>query len=69
MYLLGKINIAILNEYPQCIYYSAKSIVNQYPFENEIGFSSSDLTLISINKITEKSKTYINHISITTLSI
>ena len=37
-----------------------KIMANQYSFENEVGLSSYDLALISINKITNKSKSYIN---------
>ena len=33
-----------------------KTVANQFSFENEIGLSSYDLALISINKITIKSK-------------
>ena len=36
-----------------------KRLAMQYSFENEIGLSSYDLALISFNKITRKSKTYI----------
>ena len=31
---------------------------NQYSFENEVGLSSYDLALISVNKITKKSKSF-----------
>tara|TARA_Y100001968_G_C19289706_1_gene683542 strand:+ start:310 stop:477 length:168 start_codon:yes stop_codon:yes gene_type:complete len=37
-----------------------KKIAKQYSFENEAGLSSYDLALISINKITNKSKFYMN---------
>ena len=37
-----------------------KTILNQYSFENEVGLSSFDLALISINKNTKKSKSFIN---------
>ena len=46
-----------------------KSISNQYSFENEVGLSSYDLALISINKITMKSKLFINDSSKTTFLI
>ena len=37
-----------------------KTIANKYSFENEVGLSSYDLALISTNKITKKSKSFIN---------
>ena len=37
-----------------------QTIANQYSFENEVGLSSYDLALISINKITKKTKSFIN---------
>ena len=37
-----------------------KKIAKQFSFEYEIGLSSYDLALISINKISKKSKSYIN---------
>ncbi len=37
-----------------------KRIAKHYSFENEVGLSSYDLALISISKITNKSKTYTN---------
>ena len=46
-----------------------KTIANQYSFENEVGLSSYDLALISINKITKKSKAFINDSSKTTFLI
>ena len=46
-----------------------KTIVNQYSFENEVGLSSYDLALISINKITKNSKSCINDSSKTTFLI
>ena len=46
-----------------------KTIANQYPFENEVGLSSYDLALISINKISKKSKSFINDSSKTTFLI
>ncbi len=36
-----------------------KRLARHYSFENEVGLSSYDLALISFNKITRKSKTYI----------
>ena len=46
-----------------------KTIANQNSFENEVGLSSYDLALISINKIREKSKLFINDSSKTTFLI
>ena len=46
-----------------------KTIANQYSFENEVGLSSYDLALISINKISKKSKSFINDSSTTTFLI
>ena len=46
-----------------------KTIANQYSFENEIGLSSYDLALISFNKISKKSKSFINDSSKTTFLI
>ena len=46
-----------------------KKISNQYSFENEVGLSTYDLALISINKITKKTKTYLYDSSITTFLI
>ena len=46
-----------------------KKIANQYPFENEVGLSSYDLALISINKISHKSKPIIKDSSETTFLI
>ena len=42
---------------------SQKRIARHYSFENEVGLSSYDLALISINKITNKSKSYSNDFS------
>ena len=46
--------------------YSSKVIITkikrpnkQYSFENEVGLSSYDLALISFNKITRKSRSYL----------
>ena len=46
-----------------------KTVANQFSFENEIGLSSYDLALISINKISKKSKSFINATSNTTFLI
>ena len=46
-----------------------EKIVTQYSFENEVGLSSYDLALISINKITKKSKSFSNDPSKTTFLI
>mgnify|MGYP001441643629 CR=1 FL=1 len=46
-----------------------KKIAKQFSFENEIGLSSYDLALISLNKITNKSKSYLNDSSRITFSI
>tara|TARA_B100000700_G_C14567506_1_gene634058 strand:+ start:361 stop:534 length:174 start_codon:yes stop_codon:yes gene_type:complete len=37
-----------------------KRISNQYSFENELGLSSYDLALISVNEISKRSKSFIN---------
>ena len=37
-----------------------KIISNHYSFENEVGLSSYDLALISINKINKKRKSFVN---------
>ena len=37
-----------------------ETITNQYSFENEVGLSSYDLALISINKINKKRKSFVN---------
>ena len=43
-------------------YYQPKQVHNQiFFFENEVGLSSYDLALISIDKITNKSKSNINY--------
>ena len=46
-----------------------KTVVNQFSFENEVGLSSFDLALISINKISKRSKSFINDASKTTFLI
>ena len=40
-----------------------KKIAKKYSFENEVGLSSYDLALISINKVIDDSKTSINDFS------
>ena len=46
-----------------------KTIANEYSFENDVGLSSYDLALISINKISKKHKSFINDSSKTTFLI
>ncbi len=46
-----------------------KTIAKQFSFEYEIGLSSYDLALISINKITKKSKSLMNDSSKSTYLI
>tara|TARA_B100001250_G_C19452964_1_gene636819 strand:- start:448 stop:621 length:174 start_codon:yes stop_codon:yes gene_type:complete len=41
---------------PKVIITKQKTIAREFSFENEIGLSSYDIALISINKITKKSK-------------
>ena len=41
---------------PKVIITKEKSIAKQFSFEYEIGLSTYDLALISINKITKKTK-------------
>ena len=45
---------------PKVIITKQKTNPNKYSFENEVGLSSYDLALISINKINKKSKSNIN---------
>tara|TARA_Y100001968_G_C19067166_1_gene576554 strand:+ start:162 stop:329 length:168 start_codon:yes stop_codon:yes gene_type:complete len=45
---------------PKVIIHKQKMTPNQYSFENEVGLSSYDLALISINQIKKKSKEYSN---------
>ena len=45
---------------PKVIITKQKTIANHFSFENEIGLSSYDLALISINKITMNSKSFVN---------
>jgi len=46
-----------------------KKIDNHYSFENEVGLSSYDLALISMNKVSKKSKSFINDSSKATFLI
>ena len=54
---------------PKVIVTNQKKIVNLDSFENQVGLSSYDLALISLNKITNKSKSYLNDSSRITFSI
>ena len=54
---------------PKAMITKQKSIVKQYSFENEVGLSSYDLALISINKISKKSKSFLNDSSKSTFLI
>jgi len=56
-------------EIPKVIITNQKKIVNLDSFENQVGLSSYDLALISLNKITNKSKSYLNDSSRITFSI
>ncbi len=56
-------------ETPKVIITNQKKIVNLDSFENQVGLSSYDLALISLNKITNKSKSYLNDSSRITFSI
>ena len=56
-------------EIPKVIITNQKKIVNLDSFENQVGLSSYDLALISLNKITNKSKSYFNDSSRITFSI
>ena len=56
-------------EIPRVIITNQKKIVNLDSFENQVGLSSYDLALISLNKITNKSKSYLNDSSRITFSI
>ena len=56
-------------EIPKVIITNQKKIVNLDSFENQGGLSSYDLALISLNKITNKSKSYLNDSSRITFSI
>ena len=54
---------------PKVIITNQKKIVNLDSFENQVGLSSYDLALISLNKITNESKSYLNDSSRITFSI
>ena len=54
---------------PKVVISNQKNIANQFSFEHEIGLSSYDLALISINKITKKSQSLINDSSKSTYLI
>ena len=56
-------------EIPKVTITNQKKIVNLDSFENQVGLSSYDLALISLNKITNKSKSYLNDSSRITFSI
>ena len=56
-------------EIPKVIITNQKKIVNLDSFENQVGLSSYDLALISLDKITNKSKSYFNDSSRITFSI
>ena len=56
-------------EIPKVIITNQKKIANLDSFENQVGLSSYDLALISIDKITKKSKSNINNSSTTTFLI
>ena len=56
-------------EIPKVIIANQKTIVNFDSFEDQVGLSSYDLALISLNKITNKSKSYLNDSTRITFSI
>ena len=56
-------------EIPKVIITNQKKIDNLDSFENQVGLSSYDLALISLNKITNESKSYLNDSSRITFSI
>ena len=56
-------------EIPKVIITNQKKIVNLDSFENQVGLSSYDLALISLNKITDESKSYLKDSSRITFSI
>ena len=56
-------------EIPKVIITNQKELVNLDSFENQVGLSSYDLALISLNKITNESKSYLNDSSRITFSI
>ena len=47
-------------EIPKVIITNQKELVNLDSFENQVGLSSYDLALISVDKIMKKSRSYIN---------
>ena len=59
----------IFMDNPKVIITKQKSITKQFSFEYEVGLSSYDLALISINKITKKSKSLMNDFSKSTYLI
>ena len=56
-------------EIPKVIITNQQKTVNLDSFENQVGLSSYDLALISLNKITNKSKSYLDDSSRITDSI
>ena len=56
-------------EIPKVIITNQKKLVNLDSFENQVGLSSYDLALSSLDKITNKSKSYLNDSSRITFSI
>ena len=56
-------------EIPKVIITNQKELVNLDSFENQVGLSSYDLALISLNKITNESKSYLKDSSRITFSI
>ena len=56
-------------EIPKVIITNQKELVNLDSFENQVGLSSYDLALISLNKISNESKSYLNDSSRITFSI
>ena len=46
---------------PKVIITKQKTIAKQFSFEHEIGLSTYDLALISITKITKKTKSLMNN--------
>ena len=54
---------------PKVIITKQKTIAKEFSFENEIGLSTYDLALISINKITKKTKSLMNNSPISTYLI
>ena len=69
IYCLVKNIYVMLMNIPKVIITKQKKIANQYSFENEVGLSTYDLALISIEKINKKSKKYLHDSSITTFLI